>query len=143
MADKRLTVVETEFAKVLRVSRRENNTLSTILRQCWDDGALRVMTRNSPLMATGAHVSIIGHITPLELRQELKTTDMASGFINRFFLVLVKRRLSAPGRRPAWTRSSAPHWCRDSRPRPPPPGTWTCSPATPMPWRTGPRCTGT
>jgi hypothetical protein len=96
VADKRLTVVETEFAKVLRVSRRENNTLSTILRQCWDDGSLRVMTRNSPLTSTGAHVSVIGHITPLELRQELKTTDMASGFINRFVLMLVKRRHLLP-----------------------------------------------
>jgi hypothetical protein len=54
------------------------------------------MTRNSPLTATGAHVSIVGHITPLELRQELKTTDMASGFINRFLLVLVKRRHLLP-----------------------------------------------
>ena len=96
VADKRLAVIETEFAKVLRVSRRETNTLSAILRQCWDDGALRVMTRHSPLLATGAHVSIIGHITPLELRQELKTTDMASGFINRFLLVLVKRRQLLP-----------------------------------------------
>ena len=54
------------------------------------------MTRNNPLTATGAHVSVIGHITPLELRQELKTTDMASGFINRFLLVLVKRRHLLP-----------------------------------------------
>ena len=54
------------------------------------------MTRNSPLTATGAHVSVIGHITPLELRQELKTTDMASGFINRFVLVLVKRQHLLP-----------------------------------------------
>jgi len=96
VADKRLVAVETEFAKVLRVSRRENNTLSTILRQCWDDGTLRVMTRNSPLAATGAHVVVIAHITPLELRQELKTTDMASGFINRFLMVLVKRRHLLP-----------------------------------------------
>ena len=96
VADKRLAVTETEFAKVLRVSRREHNTLSTILRQAWDSGTLRVMTRNNPLTATGAHVSIIGHITPLELRQELKTTDMASGFINRFLLVAVKRRHELP-----------------------------------------------
>ena len=107
VADKRLAVIETEFAKVLRVSRRENNTLSTTLRQCWDDGTLRVMTRHSPLAATAAHVSVIGHITPLELRQELRTTDMASGFINRFVLVLVKRRQLLPvgGRIDATTRA--------------------------------------
>ena len=32
----------------------------------------------------------------VELRQELQTTDMASGFINRFLLVLVKRRHLLP-----------------------------------------------
>lgn len=96
VSDKRLCVVEPEFGKVLRVSRREGNTLSATLRQCWDSGDLRVMTRHSPLQATGAHVSLIGHVTPHELRQELKSTDMANGFINRFVLLLVRRSQLLP-----------------------------------------------
>jgi NrS-1 polymerase HBD domain len=96
VSDKRLCIVEPEFGKVLRVSRREGNTLSATMRQCWDSGDLRVMTRHSPIQATAAHVSLIGHVTPLELRQELKSTDMANGFINRFLLLLVRRSQFLP-----------------------------------------------
>jgi hypothetical protein len=94
--DKRVTIIEPEFAKTLRVSRREGNTLSAVIRQAWDDGNLRVLTRQNPIRATGAHLSIIGHITPEELRRELRTTDMASGFINRFLVVLARRSRSLP-----------------------------------------------
>jgi len=96
VTDKRLAVLETEFAKTLRVSRRETNTLSTTVRQAWDTGDLATLTRHDPVRATGAHVSIIGHITPRELREELKTTDMASGFINRFLILLVRRSRYLP-----------------------------------------------
>ncbi len=46
---------------------REGNTLSAIIRQAWDTGNLQVKTRNNPNRATGAHISIIGHITKDEL----------------------------------------------------------------------------
>lgn len=36
VADKRLLVVEPEFAAVLKVARREGNTLSSVLRKAWD-----------------------------------------------------------------------------------------------------------
>jgi hypothetical protein len=96
VTDKRLAIIESEFGKTLRVSRREGNTLSAIVRLAWEHGTLRVMTRNNPLTATGAHISIVAHVTPRELRQELKTTDMASGFINRFIVALVRRSHCLP-----------------------------------------------
>jgi hypothetical protein len=96
VADKRLAQVETEFARVLRVARREGNTVSAVIRQAWDLGQLRVLTRTQPLTATDAHISILGHITPHELRAELKTADMANGFINRFVLLLVERHQCLP-----------------------------------------------
>ncbi|MBI4512277.1 MAG: hypothetical protein HY698_21770 [Deltaproteobacteria bacterium] len=39
--DKRLLVIETEFARVLQVHTREGNTLSDIIRQAWDVLPLR------------------------------------------------------------------------------------------------------
>jgi hypothetical protein len=54
------------------------------------------ITRNSPLKATGAHISIVGHCTPQELRQEVRSTDMASGFLNRFIVLLVRRSRMLP-----------------------------------------------
>ena len=93
---KRLQVIETEFASVLKVLQREGNTLSAIVRQAWDTGDLRTMTRRDPLTATGAHVSVIGHITLEELRRYLDATEMASGFANRYLWACVRRSKSLP-----------------------------------------------
>ena len=69
--DKRLMVVESEFAQVLRQAARAGNTLSVTIRCAWDSGTLRTLTKNDPVTATGAHVCIIGHITADELRSDL------------------------------------------------------------------------
>jgi hypothetical protein len=94
--DKRAVIVETEFCSTLRVMGREGSTLSAVLRNAWDTGDLRVLTRNSPLRATGTHISVIGHITAEELRRELSTTDAANGFANRFLFISVYRSKLLP-----------------------------------------------
>lgn len=94
--DKRLLALESEFASVLKVAAREGNTLSTILRQAWDQGNLSTLTKNSPEKATDAHVSIVGHITKHELQRYLSETEALNGFGNRFLWVFVKRSKSLP-----------------------------------------------
>lgn len=94
--DKRLLVLESEFAAVLKVMGREGNTLSTIVRQAWDGGKLAALTRNSPLKATDAHISIIGHVTKDELVKRLSETDTQGGFTNRFLWLMVKRSKLLP-----------------------------------------------
>jgi len=94
--DKRRCILESEFASVLRVIEREGNTLSPVLRQAWDGGILSTMTKNSPAQATGAHISIVGHITSDELRRYLTRTEIANGFGNRFLWLSVKRSKSLP-----------------------------------------------
>src|SRR5262249_7847753 len=96
VADKRLMVAEAEFAGALSVMERHGNTLSTNIRNAWDGLVLQTMTKNSPLKATGAHVSIVGHITKDELRSRLTRTDIANGFANRFLFCLVKRSKLLP-----------------------------------------------
>lgn len=96
VADKRLLVVEPEFAKVLRQTRREGNILSPVVRQAWDTGVLRILTKNSPVTATGVHISIVGHCTPSELRKYLTDTEVANGFANRFFWCLTRRSKCLP-----------------------------------------------
>jgi len=93
--DKRLMVVETEFSSTLTVFERSGNILSPLLRQAWDSGTIRVMTKN-PQHATGVHVSVIGHITPQELSRRLTTTDAANGFANRFMWLSVSRSKFLP-----------------------------------------------
>jgi hypothetical protein len=96
LADKRLLAVESEFARVLAVAAREGNTLSAVLRQAWDTGDLRTMTRKDPLCASGAHISIVGHITAAELLRRLGDTEIANGFANRFLFALVRRSRKLP-----------------------------------------------
>ena len=94
--DKRLMVVEGEFANALKVMNREMNTLSPVIRAAWDSGALRTLTKNSPVTATGAHISIIGHITRDELRRFLGEIESANGFANRFCWLAVRRSKCLP-----------------------------------------------
>lgn len=75
---------------------RDGSTLSAVIRNGWDDGRLRSLTKNSPAKATGAHVSIVGHITQDELRRYLDTTEAANGFANRFLWVCVARSKCLP-----------------------------------------------
>lgn len=94
--DKRLLIYEPELARVLRVAGRQGSTLSMIIRDAWDRGDLRTMTKNSPARATGAHVSIVGHSTVEELRRELADTEAFNGFANRFLWLVVKRSKLLP-----------------------------------------------
>src|SRR5260221_1207358 len=95
-ADKRLMVIESEFAGALRVMQREGNILSRILRDGWDRGNLATLTKNSPARATGACISITGHITSTELRAYFDRTEMANGFGNRFLFACIRRSKYLP-----------------------------------------------
>ncbi len=96
VADKRLLIFESELAGPLRVMGRDGNQLSPILRQAWDSGNLRIMTKNSPAKATGAHISLIAHITYDELRRYLDATEQGNGFANRFLWLCVRRSKFLP-----------------------------------------------
>lgn len=96
VADKRLFIYESEFASVLGRMGREGNALSAVIRQAWDGGTLNTLTKNSPAKATGAHISVVAHITEDELRRELTATDMANGFANRFLWICARRSKKLP-----------------------------------------------
>jgi hypothetical protein len=91
VTDKRILVLEPEFASVITVMSRETNILSSVLRNAWDSGHLSQMVKNNPMRATDAHVCILGNITTPELRKLLTDTDVSNGFANRFLWVAVKR----------------------------------------------------
>lgn len=89
--EKRLLVIEPEFATVLKSTGRELSTLSPTLRSAWDGRPLALLTRTAPARATSAHISIIGHITQTELRRHTTTVEIANGFLNRFIFAAVRR----------------------------------------------------
>ena len=94
--DKRVLTMEGELAGLLKVMSREGNTASPTIRQAWDGDRLRTMTKNSPTKATGAHISIIGHVTKAELLRHLSGTEAANGFANRFLWLMVRRSKALP-----------------------------------------------
>lgn len=96
VADKRLLVVEPEFARTLRVMARQGSILSAVIRQAWDSGDIRSLTSRKPIRATGVHISIIGHVTPDELRRYLTKTESGNGFANRFLWVCIGRSKLLP-----------------------------------------------
>ena len=96
VSDKRLLVYEPEFSRVLKVCARDSSTLSAILRDAWDRGELRVMTRTNPLRATGAHVCLLAHVTVEELRRGLLESDAANGYGNRHLFIASRRSKRLP-----------------------------------------------
>lgn len=89
--DRRLLVVEPEFASVLKTASRDISTLSPTLRTAWDGRPLAILTRSAPARATDAHVALIGHITATELRHHIKPVELANGLLNRFLLIACRR----------------------------------------------------
>jgi hypothetical protein len=96
IADKRLYVAESEFGRVLVVMDREGNSLSEFLREAWEIGDLGSMTKNSPVTATGAHITICAQITRDELFLRLKKVDVYNGLGNRFLCWCVRRSQLMP-----------------------------------------------
>ncbi len=94
--DKRLFVIEEEFASVLKVARRDGSVLSPILRSAWGQDDLVHTVKHAPARATGAHIVVVGHITSDELRRELSAAEKANGFANRFLFAMSRRSKSLP-----------------------------------------------
>jgi hypothetical protein len=94
--DKRVLAAMGEFGETLTKMRREGNTLSPTLRQAWDGKTLRTRTKHHPMTASGAHVSVIGHITQAELHSLLGDTNIVNGFGNRFLWVMAKQSRELP-----------------------------------------------
>lgn len=89
--DKRLLLLEGEFSQALQVMSRAGNTVSTLLRNAWDTGSLRNLSKGEPMRASNCHISMIGHITSTELRRLLSANDAANGFANRILWVKSQR----------------------------------------------------
>ena len=94
--DKRLWVVESEFANVLHQGRRDGNTLSAALRDCWDGVDLKPATKSNRLYASDPHVCLSGAISPGELTGLMSARELTNGFANRFLMIWAERTRMFP-----------------------------------------------
>lgn len=115
ITDKRLMIIEAEFASALAAMSRPGNRLSPVIRSAWDGHVLSTLTR-SPVKATGAHVSAVGHITQEELKTGLTRTEVANGFANRFLFVCARRSKELPhgGHLPSKAFDGLAQWIADA-----------------------------
>lgn len=100
ITDKRLWVVESEFANVLHQGRREGNTLSAALRDCWDGVCLKPATKSNRLYASHPHVCLSGAISPGELTGMMTARELTNGFANRFLVIWAERAQILPFPKP-------------------------------------------
>ncbi len=94
--DRRLLALSEEFAAVLHSLRRAQGHLSPLLRCAWDGSDLRSLAGLHPVQATGTHISLIAHITPRELAENLRPTEAHNGFANRCLWTAVQRSQCLP-----------------------------------------------
>ena len=97
VTDKRLQIFEDEFGRFLTAAARQGNTLSETARKAWD--ARRVLNTKgkiSPEKATGSHISLIGHITRLELLKSVQEIENKNGFSNRILWIATHRAKTVP-----------------------------------------------
>lgn len=85
--DTRMLINEDEFARLLEVTGRTGNTLSTVLLSAWDSTTLGVRTRgHGKQRVSDPHIGVVGNVPDAELRAAMH--DFSSGFANRFLYVL-------------------------------------------------------
>ena len=94
--ERRLLIIEPEFARVLNVATRDGSVLSPIIRAAWDGERLAVRSRARTTVVDGAHIAVVAHISADELRSKLTDTEVAAGFANRFLFVCVRRSKLLP-----------------------------------------------
>ncbi len=107
VSDKRIFILDEEFAACLIATRRDGNTISTILRSSWDSGNLEPLTKSNRIKATGAHIGIVTHITLAELNRRMEEVEAFSGFANRILWVCARRQGVVPFPEPMPTQELA------------------------------------
>jgi hypothetical protein len=92
----RALVMESEFGRLLTVMAREGSTLSPVVRDAWDGVPMGRFLAREQAIVRWHHVSIAAHITTVELRSKMTSTDTANGFGNRFLWLAVRRTKLVP-----------------------------------------------
>lgn len=94
--DKRLFILDEEFAGAMAQTKREGNILSMVIRNIWDNGNLDPLTKTNKTTATNAHIGWVSHITLTELHARLNDSEAFNGFANRILWVCARRSKIVP-----------------------------------------------
>lgn len=98
VSDKRSFVMSEELSSVFKVSERSGSILTEMVRVCYDaPEKLSINNKNTPTTATGALITVAGHVTPQSLHGLADVNlDVCGGTLNRFVWVLAKNSKFVP-----------------------------------------------
>jgi hypothetical protein len=87
--DKRLLLQIPEMMTVFTSKERDGSTLGEALHNAWDGKDLQNNTKHDRDTATNPHISLVGHITPVDFAKAVSDNrrDLRNGFFNRFILL--------------------------------------------------------
>jgi Bifunctional DNA primase/polymerase, N-terminal len=91
-----ILLVEEEFERFLQSKGREGSTLSSILRQAFDDIPLTSATAAKVVRADVHHVALLANTTHEEVTGSFARVDLKNGFANRILWAGVFQRPNAP-----------------------------------------------
>jgi hypothetical protein len=91
-----ILAVETEFVRLLTNMGRENNSLSSVLRQAFDGPRLEVATKNNPIVCNDSYFSLIGHTTQSDYKAKIHQVSIDNGLVNRMMHMNVYRARRLP-----------------------------------------------
>ncbi|GAA0406074.1 DUF3987 domain-containing protein [Streptomyces luteireticuli] len=84
-------IVDSEYARILRAGKRQTGNLSQTLRDLWDGETVATNRAKDPVQVDDPRVSMVGQITPAELRNSMSATDRDGGSYNRLLILPVKQ----------------------------------------------------
>lgn len=59
--------------------------MSEFMRDAFDSqNSISTLAKSDKCVASHPHISVVGHITPNELKEKMRNVDFSNGFANRF-----------------------------------------------------------
>jgi hypothetical protein len=93
---KQLIIDEEEFAAFLIAGRRQGNVIGSDIRRLWDSpNEYQTKSRGKPRTTTGAHIGLVGNVTPDELQRTIGA-DARNGLASRILWIAAARTRSMP-----------------------------------------------
>jgi Protein of unknown function (DUF3987) len=99
VSDKRLLMIETEFASVLKHGDRDGETLCDLINQFYDGQNIISKKTKSPVKVTRGHLGIVGHTTDDAMDKNTTTSNKSDGFLGRFVVIFdsTRKHMAFPG----------------------------------------------
>lgn len=89
--DKRLLIIDPEFAATFKKSKQADNPLGQAICNFYDGIDLKPLALSNKTGITDPHIALYGNITDFAFKQNLSLTEATDGFGNRFLMIWAQK----------------------------------------------------